>query len=269
VASKVDEILLKAGVVDELQLRSAHAHQEQWGGFIGQIVVDKRFASEDAVLDALAAALRVNRVDLDELPKDKAALARVSVEFAKQNSVFPCALKDNGKTLVVAFADPSNIAVQDSLALLTRSRIRPVLASEAAIRRAIERHYLGREPGAGVNPLSFGTFAPIGFEEGAADEGKIVDMAGNTLVKNIKDIVPPQPPAPPVPPPAPAPAGNALDELLGAAPPRAALSPEQLARAKSIQEQQQKGARVLKAVLDLLVEKGWLTLEEYRTRIKR
>ena len=75
------------------------------------------------------------------------------------------------------------------------------------------------------------------------------------------------PKAPPPPPPA-----DLLDDLMGGgrpAPPAPQWSAEEIARLRAIQDQQEKGARILRAALDLCVEKGWFTAEEYRAGVRK
>jgi hypothetical protein len=175
-SSRLGEALLRAGVIDEYQLKAALAHQAQWGGRLPQIVVSLRLASADAVIDALSQALGVPRVTLEQVPRDRAALARVNVRFAQERVLFPCALKDHGRTLWVAMADPSDVPTIDELAAITRARIRPVIASEEEILTAIDRWYLGREP---APPMpQFGGYDPA-MMDAEGEDGAIVDLSGN------------------------------------------------------------------------------------------
>jgi hypothetical protein len=267
------EILLRAGLIDQLQLRSAMAHQQQWGGRLAHIVVEKRFAREDAVVDALSRALNVPRVELANVEKDAAALAKIDAQYAREKAVFPCALKDGGKTLWIAMADPTDIPTIDDLSLRTRARIRPVIAGEGEIMAAIDLHYLGKSA---RQPVAFGMIMPA--EDFDEEEGKVVDISGRTLIRNIneiRDAAPPQPPPPPPPPAStrtPSRAMDLLDDLMGigeADPMSAGWTPEQIQRLHMIRDQQEKGARILKAVLDLCIEKGCFRLDEYRARLQR
>ena len=266
--TRIGEILVRAKIIDPLQLRSALANQQQWGGRLAKIVVELRFAGEPAVIEALSKALGVPRVELDKVEKDANALAKVDANYAKEKAIFPCALKDNGKTLWVAMADPSDIPTIDDLVLKTGARIRPVVSGEAEILRAIERHYFGRDPEAG--PQAYGAMGSLDGSVGE-DDGKIVDISGRTLIRNINDIKPPPGRA------APAPRGqgasssatsNMLDDLMGSGQ-AATLTPAEMERVRSIQDQQEKGARILRTVLDLCSSKGYFSFDEYRNKLTR
>jgi hypothetical protein len=264
-ASRIADILVRAKLIDELQLRSAHAHQQQWGGRLPHIVVEKRFSREEKVVDAIADAMHLPKVDLEQVEHDPAALAKLDAEFCQTNGVFPCALKDSGKTLWLSMSDPTDVPVVDQVSFKARVRIKIVVSSERQIQAAIKRFYLG-ETDAGPQQQAYGSI--VASEElasgGSDEDGKIVDMSGHTLVKNIKDIRPPEKPAPPT-----AADSDVLDDPSGSAGSEPGWSAQDLARLRSIQDQQEKGARILKAVLDLCVQKGYFSLEEYRAKVRK
>src|SRR5579863_9253599 len=87
--NRVAEILMQAGLIDELQLRSALGHLNQWGGRLGHALVEKQFTSEEAVVDALASALHAERMMLGSLARDAAALGKLDPEFCRERGVFP------------------------------------------------------------------------------------------------------------------------------------------------------------------------------------
>src|SRR5687768_11739835 len=128
--SRVGEILIKAKVLDELQLRSARAQHDQWGGRLGKIVADMGLADEDTITAAIAWSAWLPQMQLGHLQKDPGALARLDVRFAEENAVFPVSVKDNGKTLVLAMADPTDLELMDAVASKARARITPVVAGE-------------------------------------------------------------------------------------------------------------------------------------------
>src|SRR6201999_901809 len=70
---------------------------------------------------------------------DPEAIKLIPRQVCVKHMVMP--VSRAGKSLVVAFADPSNIYVKDDLSLLTRCKIEVVVASEPAIQAGIERHY--------------------------------------------------------------------------------------------------------------------------------
>lgn len=273
--SRVGEILLKAKVIDELQLRSARAHWEKWGGRIGKSVAELGLADEDTIADAICRATNLQRVSLGNLSKDPAALARFDVKFAEENGVFPVAVKDNGKTLIVAMADPTDLPLFDVVAQRARIRVQTAVASETEIQHAILRYYKGQDPARAVQSRARQAFRhaseEIEVDEGSDEEFKITDMAGKTMVRHVDEIVRPAAAVPPAPPAEESPEASAaslLDELISSTP-SSAFSAEDLQKLQALKLNQEKSAVVLRAITELLVSKGYATQKELAARIKQ
>lgn len=274
--SRVGEILIKAKVIDELQLRSARAQHDQWGGRLGKIVADMGLADEDTITAAIARAMGMQQMQLGHLQKDQNALSRLDVRFAEENAVFPVTLKDNGKTLVLAMADPTDLELMDAAASKARARITPVVAGEREIQHAILRYYKGQDPSAVEAPRARQAVRRATQELQTAeapeeDEFKIVDMSGKTMIKHLADIEG----APAATEPAQSAVsqsmstGDLLDEMFGtSAPAGSGLTPEELQRLESLRVNQEKSGVIVRAVLQLLVEKGYATPKELAARVK-
>ncbi len=277
--SRVGELLLKARVIDELQLRSARAQLDQWGGRIGKVITDMGLADEDTITATIAKAMGLQQVQLGHLPKDPTALSRLEVRFAEEHAVFPMALKDNGKTLVLAMADPTDLELMDAAASRARTRISPVVAGETEIEHAILRYYRNQDPAAGAAPRARQAIRRATQEvEQVGDDGeefKIVDMSGKTMIKHLADLEggPTDPAGMPALPPRPGPpvpssrTSELLDEMMAPAA-SAALTAEERARLESLRVNQEKSAVIVRALAALLVEKGYATAKDVATRLK-
>lgn len=265
--NRIGELLIKARVIDELQLRSALARHDQWGGRLSRVITDMGIASEEVVINAIAQGTGSQRVHLGNITRDANALSKVDVSLAEQKGVFPVALRDNGKTLVLAMSDPTDLNTVDQVAARSRSRVVVVVAGDREIENAILRHYRGQEPA-----MSSRYTGQQRQESSAGDdeEFKVVDMSGNTVVKRIADV------APSMAAPAPAPAAGGgssasdlLDEILsGGSSGPAGFSPEELQRLETVRVNQEKSSKILRALLELLLEKGELNQKELAARIR-
>src|SRR5512143_3417950 len=123
---KIGDLLVKAGVITDLQLRAALAEQQQWGGKLGDILVRMEFLTEEGLVRALS--------DLTG-EADRASLSLIPPDVAEEFGLVPVALKDEGRTIVVAMSDPLNIGVTDHLRSLTGAKkIEAQLAGASAIR---------------------------------------------------------------------------------------------------------------------------------------
>lgn len=240
---KLGELLIKANVLQEGQLKAALAEQAKWGGKLGEILVRMNFVSEDILVRALSKQLAIPAVNLDALKEvPKHVLNRVPVQTARDFALLPMQLRDDGKTLVVAIADPLNVRQLDELRAITKCRIVPNVAGRTAIARAMARFY---EDG--------------GELEDADTNFKVVDSHGRTVVRNMKD----SPATQPAPAPAPMPPMASRESPSV----RSSTSPVEMLR--GVEEVQRKEVAALKAMVELLIEKGVFTRDEYLAKVKR
>jgi hypothetical protein len=246
---KLGELLIKANVLQESQLKAALAEQAKWGGKLGEILVRMSLVSEDILVRALSKQLNIPAVNLDAvqtLPPH--VRAKIPAQTARDFAVLPLQLRDDGKTLVVAVADPLNVRHLDELRAITKCRIVPNVAGRTSIARAYSRLYDGAA------------------ELVEADTNfKVLDAQGRTVVKDMRPdgAAAPQAarPAPPV---APArPSSGAIPTVKPGVP----SNPSELL--KTVEEVQRKEVAALKAMVELLIEKGVFTREEYLAKVKR
>jgi hypothetical protein len=271
--NRIGEILVKARVLDEMQLRSALAQHDQWGGRLTRIIADMGIATEDTLAQAISQGLGVQRIQLGTVTKDVGALAKLEVGFAEQKGVFPVSLRDNGKTLMLAMADPTDLQTIDQVAARSRTRVIPVVAGDREIEHAILRHYRNQEPVVSTRaPGDQSTRRSASPIPGETNEFKIVDMSGKTVVKHIADIAPKMAQQAAAAAPGRAGAGSAsdlLDEILSGSPnPAEVFSPEEMQRLQAVQVNQEKSSKILRALLELLLEKGMLQQKELASRMR-
>jgi Type II secretion system (T2SS), protein E, N-terminal domain len=235
---KIGDLLVKAGVITELQLKAALAEQQQWGGKLGDILVRMEFLTEEVLVRALSKQTGIPRADLTG-DGDKGALSLIPAESAEEFGLVPIALKEEGRALAVAMSDPLNIHVTDHLRSLTGCRIDAQLAGASAIRHAISRWYRGEE-------------LMMGDEQSSI---KIVDNSGASVVTQRRPRAAPVQSAPPPPP---------QQQPQNGAPRTAAV--EVL---RGVEETQRRSVAALKAMVELLIEKGVFSRDEYLARVKR
>ncbi len=144
---KLGELLLAAGVIDELQLQSALAHQRQWGGRIGHILLDLHFIDDLTLASTLAEQLGLELINLRTAPLDSKALQALPQSLAERLLVFPVRAETNdaGTTVTVAFSDPTNLAGMDEIRFQTGKAVQAAVATEGEVAWAIRRFYYGEE----------------------------------------------------------------------------------------------------------------------------
>lgn len=258
--SRIAELLLKSGVIDAPQLQTAIAKSERWGGRIAHLVVEMGLADEDRVQNALAGAFRVPRIRLASVSPDAETLTRIEASYAEERAVFPTQLTDDGKVLSVAMADPSDLETIDDLQRRARARVIPSLATEREIRSAIARHYYGR---------------PDALDLPASEyQGEITSLSGadvHAASPALPDPAVPRPAAATPPersadrPPTAAALLNEMFRGRDGSPPR--FTSEELARIQAVHANQARSAAIVRAIGELLMEKGFLTAEELQRRL--
>jgi type II secretion system protein E len=163
--AQLGTILLEEGHITQTQLDQALAEQRRNGNTkrIGEILLGMRAISEATLLQALGRQLEVRVVDLTHEPPSPEALALVPSEFALRHKLVPLSVHDHH--LVVAMADPLDIASVDDLRLLTGRTIETVLAGDTDIQSAVKQVYMSR------------MLADVEEQQAAAAEDDSVDVA--------------------------------------------------------------------------------------------
>jgi hypothetical protein len=141
--AKVGEILIKAGVIDEMQLRAALGDQSNWGGRLGVTLVKMGLVEERDLVRALAQQLQIPVVQLDGKRVQQEVLDLVPAEIAEKHLCVPLFVKEQGgtKSLYIGMDDPGNLEAIDDLSFRTGLSIHPVLVSPSELCEAIDRFY--------------------------------------------------------------------------------------------------------------------------------
>ncbi|HKW90638.1 MAG TPA: type IV-A pilus assembly ATPase PilB [Methylomirabilota bacterium] len=121
------------------QLQRALAEQKGSADKLGTILVRLGFITEDSLVSFLSKQYAIPAITVAQVDPDPDVLKLVPEQIAKKHGVLP--IKRMGNTLTLAMADPTNVFALDDVGFMTGLQIQPVVASEAAIRKAFERLY--------------------------------------------------------------------------------------------------------------------------------
>lgn len=135
------ELLIASNLVDLDQLEQARRDQKANGGRLTSALLRLGFMKDAQLVEWLGKQYSLPTVDLGGFEVDPEAIKMLNRQICEKHIVIP--ISKAGKSLVVAFSDPSNLYVKDDLALLTRCKIEPVVASESGILNAIDRYFRG------------------------------------------------------------------------------------------------------------------------------
>ena len=142
---RLGNILVDTGIIDELQLQAALAHQRQWGMPLGRALVEKRLCTSEQLLRALSKQTGLPVIDLDKESLGPQQCGLLTLKVAEQYRVIPLRVEGaRDEVLVIAIAAPAPLASIDAVQSVSgKRRVVVYLASDESIARAIGRIYRG------------------------------------------------------------------------------------------------------------------------------
>ena len=138
-AVRLGELLLREKRITAAQLQEALGHQRSNGGRLGSSLVKLGFVRDDDISAVLSRQYGVPAITLSQFTLDAAIVRLVPAETANKYHVIP--VSRSGTTLTLAMIDPTNVFAMDDIKFMTGLHVEPVVASENAIRDAIDRYY--------------------------------------------------------------------------------------------------------------------------------
>jgi type IV pilus assembly protein PilB len=255
---KIGEVLVQAGLIDEFQLEAGLAQQQRWGGRLGRALVQLGFLQESDFVRVLSKVLNVPVVRLAEKKPSPETLGLVPAELAEKYGCLPLFTKREGgaNTLYLGIEDPSDLKTLDELSFRIGMKVKPVLVGPSELREAIARTYHHRASG---EPEESGSIAETLFEPG--DTAPVLEPP---VVPNPSAVRRPTPAAPAHEPelvlddPAPLSSGSA----------RARAAGESGESAGGGKPRDVPTRAILRALTQLLIEKGVIRREELMERLK-
>jgi hypothetical protein len=145
---RLGELLVEQGRIDHGQVQAALAYQKRTHVNMGQALLDLGYVEEPVLLATLSRQLGVSYMELGDRIVPASILALVPPEVMRRRKVLPLALLSENRRgpLVVAMAEPGNMIHLDEVAFATGKAIRPVLASDRDVERALRRHGILEKP---------------------------------------------------------------------------------------------------------------------------
>ena len=275
---RLGELLVEAGLINDYQLRSALAYQQQWGGRLGSALVKLNLIEEDKLLAFFARHFRLPAIDFARVRVLPAVIGLIPKEMAVRHHIMPLFIGEEGGKpfLAVAMANPADLGGLDEVEFATRKKVRPVVASDDGIKRAVEFYYEQK----GAPPYT--TEAKSSAEMSYNDLIRITRefLRGREEAEKKAAPAAPRPEAAPRVRPAPAAAipDDADDEdsviVFGGAGERQfsirSEGDEAVEAAEVVDDDGIEPAsdQVLRALVNILVEKGILTREELLNRLR-
>ena len=141
---RMGDLLMRAGLITESDLRVALAQQKQHGGKLGEHLVRVNLVSEEALARALAQQLGLQYNDMSK-PTVPAIAQLLPEKIAARLQALPTSFDPRTGLLSVAISDPLDDEALAEVSRFTGKQIVAQVTPANLLRRAIEHAYFGVE----------------------------------------------------------------------------------------------------------------------------
>ncbi|HEY8849698.1 MAG TPA: type IV-A pilus assembly ATPase PilB [Thermoanaerobaculia bacterium] len=136
---RLGELLTKASLITQDQLKEALKSQKTSGGKLGETLIKLGFVSEEDITECLSQQFGVPSINLSHFDIDGNVIKLIPAEVARKYNILP--VNKTGATITIAMADPTNVFAMDDIKFMTGYNVEPVVASELGIKAAIDNYY--------------------------------------------------------------------------------------------------------------------------------
>jgi len=184
----IGQMLLEAQLIDANALQKAQQQQKNSGGSLSASLVKVGAISEERLLEFLSRTYRAPSIDLRNYEPDPALTRVVPGDVATKFMALP--VSRSGRRLVVAMANPTNIFAIDDIKFITGYEIEPRVASEGALKKAIDRAYDSAGTMADVMKGIEEDLSVVEEEEQPADTAESLSAADEApIVKLVNSLI--------------------------------------------------------------------------------
>jgi type IV pilus assembly protein PilB len=136
---RLGELLTKASLITQDQLKEALRVQKETGGKLGETLIKLGFVSEEDITECLSQQFGVPSINLQHFEIDSSVIKLIPADVARKYNILP--VNKTGATITIAMADPTNVFAMDDIKFMTGYNVEPVVASELGIKAAIDNYY--------------------------------------------------------------------------------------------------------------------------------
>ncbi len=136
---RLGELLTKASLISQDQLKEALRVQKETGGKLGETLIKLGFVSEEDITECLSQQFGVPSINLQHFEIDASVIKLIPGDVARKYNILP--VNKTGATITIAMADPTNVFAMDDIKFMTGYNVEPVVASELGIKAAIDNYY--------------------------------------------------------------------------------------------------------------------------------
>jgi type IV pilus assembly protein PilB len=191
---RIGQILVDLGFITDDQLELVlEEQQNRPGELLGRVAESMGLINAEQLAQALAEQMGLKVISLADTVVPQDVLNHVTEPMAQLYRIVPVSFRDN--TLTVAMCDPQKLSVIDELRNFLGYEIRAVVATEADIKRALERYYAGETESveqlvAGIEEDKDLAAAAMALDkEGPIDLTSVEALADSAPVRKLLNMV--------------------------------------------------------------------------------
>jgi MshEN domain len=133
----LSDVIVALGFADAGAVEQAEQEARERGRSLTDVLLDKGELTEEQLAQSIGVRSGLDYVDLDEFDIDLGAAELIDPSAARRYCAVPIAFNGAGE-LVVAIADPVDALAVSDIAVITKSKVRTVVAGRSAIGAVIE-----------------------------------------------------------------------------------------------------------------------------------
>ncbi len=189
----IGELLIDGGFITDRQLQKAKDKVGASNEPLQKILVSMGYVSEKDITEVIGQQMGVDFVDLENMELDADMARSIPEHLAQRYKVIPVGQKGNRLTL--AMVDPLNVIAIDDIRLITGFDIEPVIATEEAIEKTINRQFGVTdlaEVQETVKDISATDFGPVEIEEEMEEEialDKLKEMVDEAPIVRVVNLI--------------------------------------------------------------------------------
>ena len=135
------DLLVNMGIVNESQVTAALETQRKSGKRLGQILIDKGFATRPALADALSMQLGIPKIAPTVGLVDETLLEGINSSFFYTKGVVPLSRDDERGVLTVLMDDPLDFGIITDLEKIYKTKIEPAVSTTGETTRLLDCLY--------------------------------------------------------------------------------------------------------------------------------
>jgi type IV pilus assembly protein PilB len=137
--NRLGELLVRHKILTQEQVNKAiaehKAHRERLVTTLSRL----KLISEEDLATFLARQYSAPSINLEEFEVDTGVTKLLSAEVVQKYHLMP--ISRTGSTLIIAMSDPSNLFAIDDIKFMTGHNVEVVVATDSAIKKAIDKYY--------------------------------------------------------------------------------------------------------------------------------